>query len=124
VAVAFAQDPELSPPRGYINLVGTEIAIMVQGLAWIDPDSHQILRMRLDLLVSRKDAGLDQHTTNIEFSEVRFGPDSRPLWLPREVRIVIACKGWKFQNRHAYSQYRLFTVESREGEKKIIRPPG
>ena len=78
--------------------------------------------MRLDLLAPRTDVGLEQHTTWVEFEEVRFDSASRTLWLPHEVRIVIVCKGWRFANRHGYSQYRLFSVESRDGDKKIISP--
>jgi len=103
-------------------MMGTQAAIMRQGVAWIDPDSFQIIRLRLDLLVRRTDIGLDQHTTKIEFNEVRFDRLSRTLWLPREVQVVIVWRGWRFANRHYYSQYRLFTVESREDSRRIVRP--
>ncbi len=121
-AVAFAQNAEVAQTTGSINLLGTEVLLYVQGVAWIDPDSFQILKMRLDLLVPRTDVGLEQHTTWIEFEEVRFDNASRTLWLPREVRILIVWKGWRFANRHGYSQYRLFSVESRDGDKQILRP--
>jgi hypothetical protein len=121
--IAFAQNPEIAQTTGSINLLGTEVLLLVQGIAWVDPDRFQILKMRLDLLVPRTDVGLQQHTTWIEFEEVHFDNVSRTVWLPREMRIVIAWKGWKFSNRHAYSQYRLFSVESRDGTKQIIRKP-
>jgi hypothetical protein len=121
-AVAFAQNAEIAQTTGSINLVGTEVLLFVQGVAWINPETSQLLRMRLDLLTPRTDVGLEQHTTWVEFEEVRFDNASRTIWLPREVRIVIAWKGWKFTNRHGYSQYKLFSVESREGDKKIIIP--
>ena len=75
--------------------------------------------MRSELLAPRSDAGLDQHTSIIDFSEFRFEGLSRTLWLPREVQLVLKFKGWKFSNRHRYSQYRLFAVESIDGAKKI-----
>lgn len=121
--VAFAQNPEIAQTTGSINLLGAEVLLYVQGISWIDPDNLQILKMRLDLLTPRRDVGLDQHTTWVEFEEVRFNNTSRTLWLPHEMRIMIAWKGWKFSNRHAYSQYRLFSVESQDGTKQIIRKP-
>jgi hypothetical protein len=121
-AVAFAQKVEVSRMTGSINLAGTEAVILKHGVAWIDPDSFQIVRMRTDLLTRRPDIGLDQHTTWIEFGETHFDQSPRTLWLPSEVRVLVRFNGWKFENRHRYSQYRLFTVESRDGQKQLIRP--
>ncbi len=120
--IAFAQNPEIPQTTGSINLMGTQVTLLVQGAAWVDPDSYQILRMRLELLVPRTDVGLDRHTTKIELSEVRLSEANRTLWLPREVQVIISWRGWRLQNRHHYSQYRLFTVESQDGPKQIIHP--
>ena len=78
--------------------------------------------MRSDLLTRRTDIGLEQHSTWIEFGEVRFGQSPRVFWLPSEVRVLVRFNGWKFENRHRYSQYRLFTVESQDGQKQLIHP--
>ncbi len=117
--IAFAQDPEKTRTWGTVNLLGSEAAILKQGAVWVDPGNCQILRMRSELLAPRSDAGLDQHTSIIDFGEFRFEGLSRTLWLPREVQLVLKFKGWKFSNRHRYSQYRLFAVESIDGAKKI-----
>jgi hypothetical protein len=121
--IAFSQNPEKTRTWGTINLLGNEAAILKQGAVWVDPGSYQILRMRSDLLGSRSDVGLEQHTGIIDFSECRFDGSSRTLWLPREVRLVIKFKGWKFTNQHRYSQYRLFTVNSIDGPKIIKKQP-
>jgi hypothetical protein len=117
--IGFAQDPEKTRTWGTVNLLGKEAAILKQGVIWVDPDSCQILRMRSDLLAPRPDVDLDQHTSIIEFSEVRFEGLSGGLWLPRVMQLVLKFKGWTFSNRHRYSQYRLFTVQSIDGPKKI-----
>ena len=121
--IAFSQNPEKTRTWGMINLLGNEAAILKQGAVWVDPGSYQILRMRSDLLGPRSDVGLEQHTSIIDFSEFRFDGLSRTLWLPREVRLVIKFKGWKFTNQHRYSQYRLFTVSSIDGPKRIKKNP-
>jgi hypothetical protein len=120
--IGFAQIAEKTQIFGTIALHGTEVAILEQGVLWVTPDSYQILRMRSELLVRRPDFGLEQHTSIIDFKAVRFDAISRSLWLPREVQIVVRFDGYKFQNRHRYSQYRIFSVESRDGPKKLARP--
>ena len=51
--IGFAQIAEKTRIFGTIALHGTEIAILEQGVIWVAPDSHQILRMRSELLVRR-----------------------------------------------------------------------
>ena len=121
--IAFAQDPEKARAWGTIRLLGDEAAILQQGAVWVDPATAQILRMRLELLASRSDMGLEQHTTIVELNEVRFERLARSLWLPREVQLSIRFKGWKFKNRHRYSQYQLFSVSTIDGAKQVLPKP-
>ncbi len=122
IVIAFAQIPEKTKTLGSITLMGQHAVILVQGAIWVAPDSFQILRMQTDLLVSRSDIGLNQHATRIEFEEIAFPGISRKLWLPREVLITIQFQGYKFRNLHRYTQYKLFSVESKDGPKKLARP--
>jgi hypothetical protein len=85
-----------------------------QGLVWIDPHSFEIVRMRTDLLAPRNDVGLAKQTSEIWFSEVKFNTVSHPFWLPCEVVVTANWLGLVFRNRHQYSDYSVFVVESRE----------
>jgi hypothetical protein len=120
--MAFAQRPAGARMMGSVTLNGIPVLILEQGLAWIDPESYQISRMRTDLLAPRSDVGLHELTTSIAFDRVHFSEASQTLWLPREVVVTIKWEVSVFRNRHRYSGYRLFSVQSRDSEKKIIRP--
>jgi hypothetical protein len=120
--IAFAQRPEAAETMRYLATRNQNISILLQGIAWIDPDSYQVIRMRSDLLAPRKDVSLEFQTTTIRFGEVRFNHLSQILWLPLEVVVTMKYQGYLFRNRHHYSQYRLFTVESQEGAKVPVRP--
>jgi hypothetical protein len=110
--VAFAQRP------GWATVVGTfvkdrrSVLILFQGIAWIDVESYQILRMRTDLLAPREEVDLKRQTTEIEFGAVRFPGVSSPRWLPRDVVVTIESKARILRNRHHYSHYQLFRSES------------
>jgi hypothetical protein len=119
--IAFAQDPENGQPTGTLEtpLTLTPATILYQGLAWVDPQTHQILRMRIDLLAPRQDVLLARQTTEIWFHEVHFKDSPHPFWLPREVLVTIDWNGRTYINRHRYSDYLVFSVESLD---KLERP--
>jgi hypothetical protein len=112
--LAFAQKADSADCLGSFKMFGVPRGLLFQGLAWIDPKNNQILRMRTELLAPRSDFGLYRLGTEIWFVEVRFKEPARRLWLPREVIVTIEYRNRSFRNRHNYSDYRLFTVESYE----------
>ena len=120
--VAFAEVPEVSRASIAVTTEAGESRLYVQGFAWIEPQSGQITRMRSELYAARSDAGLKEQTTEIWFHEVRLG--ARPIWLLREVKVRLRRAGVMFENTHRYSDYHLFSVETREEVKKPqTRPP-
>jgi hypothetical protein len=138
--VAFAQRPGWAQVGIEANVAGRAVLLLVQGLAWIDPVSYQILRMRLDLLAPRPEVGLTGETTEITFGKVSF-PEmpGTILWLPREVTVTMQWEGrvkvrktttalesrakvdlvstkWEhrtYRNIHRYSDYKLFSSKSK-----------
>lgn len=110
--VGFAQDPGnvCRPDHFYLN--DTDHVVLLQGLAWIDTQTYQILRVTTLLVGSRKDIGLDGQTTSVDFFPVRpLGTDDA-LWLPRDVRVETEYHRIKIRNLHQYSNFKLFRVES------------
>jgi hypothetical protein len=112
--IAFAQKPEARDYlAGYVGLNSTESTpLLFQGIAWVDPDSQQILRMRTDLLEPEFQILLMAQTTEIQYSEVHFGTAPQSYWLPREVSVTWRLGGNTYRNRHRYSDYKVFSVES------------
>ncbi len=126
LVIAFAQRAESADILGSLTLDGVAHPLLFQGLVWVDPQSYQIIRMRTGLLAPRTDLGLYRQDTEIWFTEVRFEDRNRSLWMPHEVLVTIEWKNGVFRNRHRYSDYRLFTVETfekRELPTRGARPP-
>jgi hypothetical protein len=124
--IAFAQNPAKARMRGIVvSVSGQEIPFFLHGMAWVNPVSFQIVRMRTDLLPGMDTADLRYATTQITLEEVRFPKVDRSLWLPHEVVVTTNWMGGSdVRNRHRYSDYRLFTVDAKEDEKRsIIRKP-
>jgi len=114
--IAFSQRPEVGDFLGEFRAseTGTAALILYQGLAWVDPETNQIIRMRTDLLSPRPDVMLARESTEIWFHEVRFATVARSFWMPREVLVNIEWNDRHFRNRHRYSDYLVFSVESHD----------
>ena len=111
--VAFAQLPGRSTVTTHANGKWGTVILLVQGIAWVDRSTFQILRMRTDLLAPRKDIGLEQQTTHVRLDEVQLPGVSQPLWLLSEVEVKVKFNGQYLRNEHRYPEYKLFYVSAK-----------
>jgi hypothetical protein len=110
--VGFAQEPERVSRVGMFKFRDQHAVVLLQGLAWIDSETFQILRITTWLLAPRMDIGLRSHASTVDFYPVRLSGSERVLWLPREVIVVTNYRRIWFSNTHHYSDFKLFRVES------------
>jgi len=110
--IGFAQEPEGAARVGTFQVEDKRIGVLVQGLAWIDPETFQILRITTWGLTPRIDIGLNSQASTVDFYPVRPSGYDRVLWLPRDVTVVTNYRGTWFDNTHHYSNFKLFRVES------------
>lgn len=111
--VAFAQRPAHATATELVSGYWGTVVILVQGIAWIDQDTYQILRLRTDLLAPRTDIGLTRQTTEVTFGEVQLPDITAALWLPSKVSVYAQCMGNSFRNEHLYTDYQRFRVSVR-----------
>jgi hypothetical protein len=115
--VGFAEIPDEYCCPTKLGVGHREVKVFVQGLAWIDAATHQILRIQTFLLAPRPDVGLEGQTTRIEYSAVKLPETSTAFWLPTKVVVDIwlhqGPRRGRYRNIHSYSHYKLFRVESR-----------
>lgn len=110
--VAFAQRPGHASP-GRVSGGNWSVAVLVQGIAWIDKESFQIIRLRTDLLAPRPEVGL--MTTELTLGEVQLADLTAPLWLPSEVSVHTEMRGKIYRNEHKYTNYKRFGVSIKIG---------
>jgi tetratricopeptide (TPR) repeat protein len=112
--VAFAQTPQNAHLLEQFSVGSTTTLILQQGVAWIDAESYQILRMRTDLLKAPPEFELHRQTTEVTYDKVEFKGEPWPVWLPREVAVTVELKDRSWHNLHRYSAFRLFRVDATE----------
>jgi tetratricopeptide (TPR) repeat protein len=119
--IAFAQRPESAKITGRFNVDGKSVPVLIQGIAWADANTYQIVRMRTDLLKPPPQSRLQRETTEIQYGEVRFRDRDTAMWLPREVTVTVEWKRKVFRNWHRYSDFKVFRVDAKEKRKEAAR---
>ena len=110
--VGFAQEPERVRRVATFRTRDKGVVVLLQGLAWIDSETLQVLRITTWLLAPRTDIGLSSQTSTVDFYPVQPSGFEGVLWLPRDVMVVIDHRGVRFRNTHHYSNFKLFRVDS------------
>ena len=108
--VAFAEHVEPAAVTGHFILGETSIPLLFQGVAWIRGSDYQILQMRTDLLAPVPP--LTRMTTYVRYANSHFEGGPIAFWLPLEVQVTANVGRYVYTNRHTYSGYQLFRVES------------
>ncbi len=121
--VAFAQVPAKSKLYGTFKYNGNFVTTFTQGLAWINSQTYQILRLRTDLLKPLPEVRLSRQTTDINYAEVHFKGVQGGFWLPRDVSVTVSWANRNLRNEHQYSGFRVFNVDSAEKVSKPKMPP-
>jgi hypothetical protein len=93
--------------------------IYLKGTAFVDPETFQILHLDTDLLKPIPELTLDVEHQSIDYGPVAFASHNDNLWLPQLADITVRYHNKEFNERHAYSDYRLFLVETGQ---KISKP--
>jgi hypothetical protein len=112
--VAFAQLPSVARRVTRIQFLGQDEIAFLQGIAWIDPMTFRVRRLRTDVQVPPGHVGILKETTQILYSEVSFEQGGLKLWLPREVDVSGQLDQYRYHNQHRYSGYRHFKVQVME----------
>ena len=110
--VAFAQLPSAQVKERIAVGNGRSLVVLTQGLAWIDPANHQIIRMWTGLMAPVPEINLEAQTTRVDFGEVRFHGMALGLWLPHKVEVEMQCPSVVFRDFHTYSDFKLFSVQT------------
>jgi tetratricopeptide (TPR) repeat protein len=110
--VAFAQNLRTAHLINHHDSRYGSTPFLIQGIAWVDVDSHQIVRARTDLLKPLGHIGLKQETILVQLAETKVEGSPHSFWLPQKVDVFVNDEGHYYRDQHTYSNFRLFKAES------------
>ncbi len=117
--VAYAQEPAKARIYGSFQQGKNVSLTFSQGMAWIDSENYQIVRLTTDLLRPASLVRLDKETTEINFNDVKFKKQNVEFWLPNDVIVTLGWNGRTLRNKHVYSD---FLVSNVDASQKIGKP--
>jgi hypothetical protein len=120
--VAFAQIPMKSKLVGRFTVGKHSAPTFQQGLAWINTQNYQIVRLLTDLLKPLPEVRLSKETTQIDYQEIYFKQIAQSLWLPKDVTVTVDWGGKTLRNDHQYSDFERFNVGADENITKRKNP--
>jgi len=83
----------------------------LKGTAWIDQQSCQIVHLETGILKPVPAVRLMTEHQVLDYGSMQFEQKKLKLWLPLEAEIYLDVNGKRFHHRHAYSDYRVFSVD-------------
>ncbi len=95
-----------------LQLRGRDYPLEWQGMAWIDPTSGDIARIKTSLLAPMEDVGLRRIDSDVRYAPVKFSEMEHPQWLPLLATVDAESNRQHWRNIHQFSGYRLFSVET------------
>lgn len=111
--IAFVQKPGAVRLPGQLRVQDRFIPILYQGIAWIDEANFRIVRLRADLLSPLAAVQLQRLTADIHFEDTPVSGAASALWLPQEAIVTTEVQGQTSEERHRYSDYRLYRAQTK-----------
>jgi tetratricopeptide (TPR) repeat protein len=109
--VHFAQRSDVTSNfRGYW-VAGKFYPIKLKGRAWISAKSAEVLRLETDLAEPIKDVLKREHML-VSYRSVEFPKRNVRLRLPETAEIYMDFRGRRYRDRHSFSEYQLFSVDT------------
>ncbi len=71
-----------------------------------------MLRLESDLVEPIKEINLQKEHLTIEYAPVAFPKRDARLWLPDNVTLYIEYRGHRYERRHRFSEFQLFSVDT------------
>jgi hypothetical protein len=93
--------------------------LFLNGFALVDRDTRQIVHIEADLADPIPQAKLELEHQSADYGSVPFTQRDISLWLPQLAEVTVGIGGKKLVERHTFSEYQLFFVDTGQ---KIGKP--
>jgi tetratricopeptide (TPR) repeat protein len=118
--VDFRQRLDRPATLSALELGNNEYTLLLKGSAWIDRSNYQIVHMETDLLRPIPDIRLKMLHQSVDYGPVTFASGAATLWLPQTADVTADFREKRLAERHTYSKFQIFSVNT---EEKLKLPP-
>jgi hypothetical protein len=86
--------------------------VRLQGRAWIDPGSFQLMRMESELMEPVPQIELAAEHISVDYEQVQFRTQKIQIWLPRQGELYVERRGHRYYRKHTFSDFQIFNVDT------------
>lgn len=119
----FAQRDDRPNDFHAFRVKGSTYHVKLKGRAWIDADNYEVVRLETDLMEPIKDIDLRTEHMVIDYAPVDFPKHKVQLWLPENAELYVDYRGQRYERKHTFSDFQLFSVETAEKVKEPVDKP-
>ena len=89
-----------------------EFPLELTGTAWIDPDTGQVVKIKLGLAQDMSDVGLKSLTAEIEYEPIQLPGWQQAYRFPAVATVDVETLRQRWRNVHHFTNYKRFMVDS------------
>lgn len=104
-----------------LALRGREYPLELQGTAWLDSQSGEVLKVEASLLQDMSDVGLRSLHIHVEYKSSDPSKDLGLLTLPALAVVDVATPRQHWRNTHTFNNYRGFSIEAEQDPNVKVR---
>ena len=104
-----------------LALRGREYPLELEGTAWLDSQSGEVLKVEASLLHDMSDVGLRSLHVNVEYRLGEPGKDVGPLTLPAMAVVDVTTPRQHWRNTHVFNNYRGFSTDAEQDPNVKVR---
>lgn len=97
-----------------LALRGREYPLELQGTAWIDKQSGEVVKVEASLLHDMSDVGLNSLHIHVEYKTAKPTKEEGPLTLPALAVVDVTTPRQHWRNTHVFDNYRGFSIEAEQ----------
>lgn len=97
-----------------LALRNREYPLELQGTAWLDKKTGQVLRIDATLEDEMSDIGLRSLNVHVNYSLLHLGAGAGSMTLPTLATVEVTTPRQHWRNTHAFSEYKVFGAEAEQ----------
>ena len=134
IPIAFTEIPGRRTPAA-LALRGREYPLYLQGTAWLDKESGEVVKMDAFLLHEMSDVGLRSLSIHVEYRATQLGTGTQQVMMPAQAVVDVTTPRQHWRNTHFFGNYQSFSTsveqkpevkvhnsETNSDQQPVVRP--
>jgi hypothetical protein len=95
-----------------LALRGREFPLELEGTAWLDKQTGEVVKMDAALQHDMKDVGLRSLSIHVEYKPTSLGRNTNPMTLPTMAVVDVKTPRQHWRNTHVFDSYKSFSTDA------------